>query len=232
MVTLLAYVRDHKVVGTRSTGNMPLKAIREVTAQFVDPPVLDEVVGDHTYKLRTEYDVWPLRFLHILAEVGGLMLTPAGRRWRMGPGTEEFIQTNPVLQLTYLIWVWWYGVNWMVAFPFALPDEYLPRSFERITLSSLRTLQVGSEVEFGAYADQLAERTGLSHTDMTPRFAQLLLRNSIERMVVDVLRDFGAAKCHYQPDAMGLDLRDLVAFEITPLGAALLDSLLLQGIVA
>jgi hypothetical protein len=49
-------------------------------------------------------------------------------------------------------------------------------------------------------------------------------------MVVDVLKDFGMAKCRYQPDSLGLDLQDLVAFEITPLGAALLDSPLLHGI--
>ena len=38
MVTLLGYVRDHKVVGTQSTGNMPRKAVREVTARFAEPP--------------------------------------------------------------------------------------------------------------------------------------------------------------------------------------------------
>ena len=43
MVTLLIYLRDNRVIGTQSTGNFPLKAIREVTAGFVDPPVLDTV---------------------------------------------------------------------------------------------------------------------------------------------------------------------------------------------
>ena len=41
MVTLLSYGRDYNVVGTRSAGNLPLKAIREVTAHIVDPPMLD-----------------------------------------------------------------------------------------------------------------------------------------------------------------------------------------------
>lgn len=40
MVTLLTCVRDNRVVGTQSTGNPPLKAVREVTARFVHPPQL------------------------------------------------------------------------------------------------------------------------------------------------------------------------------------------------
>jgi len=52
MLTLLTYVRDNKVVGTQSTGNMPLKAVREVTARFANPPQLDTTIGDHIYRLR------------------------------------------------------------------------------------------------------------------------------------------------------------------------------------
>src|SRR5689334_17841986 len=68
MITLLAYVRDNKVIGTQSTGNMPLKAVREVTACFVDPPQLDTTIGERTYRLRSETEVWSLYYLHILAE--------------------------------------------------------------------------------------------------------------------------------------------------------------------
>ena len=52
MLTLLTYVRDNKVVGTQSTGNMPLRAVREVTARFANPPQLDTTIGDHIYRLR------------------------------------------------------------------------------------------------------------------------------------------------------------------------------------
>ena len=52
MMTLLTYVRDTKVVGTQSTGNMPLKAVREVTARFVEPPQLDTTIG--LIKVRAE----------------------------------------------------------------------------------------------------------------------------------------------------------------------------------
>jgi hypothetical protein len=87
MVTLLSYVRDNTVIGTQSTGNLPLKAVREITARFVDPPKLEEQVGTYTFRVRSEADLWPLYYLHILADVGGLakgaaqLVAATGLRW-------------------------------------------------------------------------------------------------------------------------------------------------------
>ena len=98
MVTLLTFVRDNRVVGTQSTGNMPLKAVREVTARFVTPPELETTIGDHTYKLRSEAHLWPLYFLHILAEVGGLLAIAPARRWRLTREGEKFLGIDPLLK--------------------------------------------------------------------------------------------------------------------------------------
>jgi hypothetical protein len=72
VVTLLSYLRDNKVTGTQSTGNFPLKAVHEICARFVDPPKLEDD-GDYKYRVRSETEVWPLHFRHILAAVGGLI---------------------------------------------------------------------------------------------------------------------------------------------------------------
>ena len=95
LLTLLTFVRDTKVVGTQSVGNMPLKAIRAVTAHFVYPPPLDETIGGHTYHLRSEEHLWSLHFLRILAEVGGLLQTGRGRPWRLTRPGQAFL-TTPV----------------------------------------------------------------------------------------------------------------------------------------
>lgn len=140
MVTLLTHVRDNRIVGTQSTGNMPLKAVREVTARFVKPPQLDHTIGDHTYKLRSETDVWPLYFLHILAEVGGLLVIAPARRWWLTSGAESFLALDPLLQVSFLLTVWWHQVNWLVAYPFEGMGEELPSSFNVVTLAQLRAL--------------------------------------------------------------------------------------------
>ena len=85
VVTLLSYLRDHKVTGTQSTGNLPLKAVNEICSRFVNPPKLGNSIGDHVYRVRSEAEVWPLLFRHVLASVGGLITGGVGRRWKPSP---------------------------------------------------------------------------------------------------------------------------------------------------
>ncbi len=67
VIALLTYLRDNKVTGTQSTGNLPLKAVYEICARFVDPPQLEDAIGEHVYRVRSETEVWPLHFRHVLA---------------------------------------------------------------------------------------------------------------------------------------------------------------------
>jgi hypothetical protein len=226
MVTLLTYVRDTKVVGTQSTGNMPLKAVREVTERFVNPPQLETTIGERTYRLRSEADLWPLYFLHILAEVGGLLAIAPARRWRLTPEGEHFLGADLLLQVSFLLAVWWYEVNWLVAYPFEGMGDDLPPSFNRITLARLGSLPIGSPISFGDFADGLIEETGLTWSAPSSSFATMLLRGSIERMVVRVLAGFSAVECEYRKVPLGKGTTtQLVAFETTPFGKALLDAI-------
>jgi hypothetical protein len=74
MVVMLQYIQTNKVTGTSARGNFPLKAVREITAQFVHPPMLEETISpSYTYRIRSEEDVWPLYLLHMLGVVSGLL---------------------------------------------------------------------------------------------------------------------------------------------------------------
>lgn len=225
MVTLLTYVRDTKVVGTQGTGNMPLKAVREVTAHFVKPPKLETTIGDRTYRLRSEAHLWPLYFLHIVAEVGGLLLIAPGRRWRLTAEGKDFLEMDPLVQVSFLLAVWWYEVNWLVAYPFEGMGDDLPPFFNLVTLSRLEELPVGIAVSFKEFADELIEETGLTWGARESSFAAMLLRSSIERMVISVLAAFDAVEREYEEVPLGKGTTsELAEFEITPFGKALLDA--------
>jgi hypothetical protein len=225
MLTLLTFVRDKEVVGAQSTGNMPLKAVREVTARFVDPSQLDTTIGDRVYKLRTEADVWPLYFLHILAEVGGLLSIAPARRWRLTPQGSEFLGADPLLQLSFLLTTWWYEVNWLVAYPVAGLGDALPPAFQLFVLARLRSLPVGTRVDFETFADELIRQTGLTWTAQDTSVATMLLHGSIRKIVFNVLADFGAVEREYREEPLGhTTISRLAAFEITPLGEALLNA--------
>jgi hypothetical protein len=230
MVTLLAFARDNKVVGTQSAGNMPLKAVREVTARFVNPPQLDTQIGEQTFQLRSEEHVWSLYFLHILADVGRLITTGRARRWQITAQAKRFLETEHPLQAAFLLSVWWHKVNWLVAYPYSGLGDALPYFFPQATLASLHSLPTGTDVSFLDYADKLIGNTGLTWTAQDSRFADFLLRGSIERMVIDVLADFDAVKCRYRKEPLGKGtINRLDAIQITPWGKALLDSVIIIG---
>jgi len=230
MVTLLTFVRDARVVGTQATGNMPLKAVQEVTARFVNPPKLEETVGDQTFRIRSETDVWALYFLHILADVGGLLHAVRLQRWRLTVPGEQFLGLDVRLQIVFLLAVWWYRVNWIVAYPYAGMGDRLPLLFSRRTLAYLRSLPTRTSIPFEEFANRLIADTGLTWDAPEQSFAATSLRGAIHRMVIDILDDFGALVCKYRKESLGQrKVPKLVAFKITPWGMALLDALAVVG---
>ena len=226
MVTLLGYVRDNRVIGTQSTGNLPLKAVREVTARFVHPPKLEETIGDHTYRVRSAEHVWPLYHLHILADVGGLVDAGRARRWRLRSQGKRFLAADPWPQVLYLLSTWWHQVNWLVAYPFAGMGESLPPRFSTLTLASLRALPVKKRIDFEKYADQLIQATGLTWTAPDMSFARDSLHGAVERMIIGILEDFGVVTLEHKDKPLGRGtISELVAFQITPFGKQLLEAL-------
>ena len=226
MVTLLTYLRDNRVTGTQSTGNLPLKAVREVTAHFVHPPQLTSTIGDQTFRVRSEDDVWPLHFLHTLAYVGGLLDGGPSRRWRLTPDGAEFLTASPPIQVWILFAFWWERVNWLIAFPFAGMGESLPPRFTKITLAHLLSFPASKRIPFEPFADKLIRETGLKWTAPDMTHAQMSLRSAIRRMVIGILADFEVVEPEYQDKPLGRStVQEVVAFQITSFGKGLLESL-------
>jgi hypothetical protein len=226
MVTLLTYLHENRVKGTRSTGNLPLKAVREVTARFVNPPELDITIGDHTYRLRSEDDVWPLYFLHTLAYVGGLLEGGPARPWIVTRDGAQFLVASPLVQVWVLLVTWWERVNWLIAYPFEGMGESLPPRFNKTTLAHLLSLPVGKRIPFEPFADRLIEKTRLKWTAPDMTYAHESLRSAIKRMVIGILADFGVVEPEYQDKPLGTGtIQDLVAFKMTSFGKGLLESL-------
>ena len=224
MVTLLTYVRDNKVTCTH-TGNLPLKAVREVTARFVDPPQLDETIGDHTYRLRTEFDVWPLYFLHTIADVGGLLYGGPARRLQLSSNGAQFLAETPPFQVWFMLAVWCLQTNWLIAYPLAGMGEELPPHFQELTLAHLRALPVGTRIDYEPFADRLIQETGLKWAGQDKDSVRWFLHVAIERMVMNILANFGIVEKEYQDKLIGSStFKDLAAIQITSFGKGLLQS--------
>ena len=225
-VTLLTYLRDHRITGTQSTGNLPLKAIRELTTDFVNPPSLEEKVGDRAYKIRSEYDVWPVHFMHAILETGGLLDGGPGRRIRLTPKGEQFLTSESAVQVWFILESWWFHTNWLIAFPMAGIGERLPYNFQVTTLDHLLYLPVEEPVSYERFADRLIQASGLKWTAPDMTYARDSLHRSIERMVINILKNFGATKRMDKDVLMGsYKTKQLHSFSVTKLGKGLLRAL-------
>jgi hypothetical protein len=225
VVTLLRFTQDNKVVGTQATGNMPLKMIRQVTPSFVDPPVLDPQHGDLVFKLRTEYEVWPLYFRHILAQVGGLLETPAGARWCVTPKGEAWLAADSATQVLHLLHTWWYRTNWLITWPVTGLGRYLPQDFEKVALARLLAIPIERRIDFATFADTLVQRTGLSWSSTDVTYHDEFLQSAIRKMVAQPGADLGVLALLTQDAGPAPLLPKLLAFRVTPFGRVLLTAL-------
>jgi hypothetical protein len=229
MLTLLTYVEENKVIGTKSTGNMPLTHIRAVTARFVEPPILDEMRGDRAFKLRSEFDVWPLFFMHVLAEAADLLETPQGGRWRLTTGGIRFLAGDPLLQTLSLFSAWWHRIDWRIAL--SIQAGELPEGFPTSTLAYLLAQPVGKWIDIKEFTETLNARTELAkalsdipgpgdwHMD-----SKTLLWD-VRRLITDQLTLFQVVEGEYLPAVDINAKKRLKAFKITWFGKALLEGL-------
>jgi hypothetical protein len=226
VVALLTYLRDNKVTGTQSTGNLPLRAVSEICARFVNPPKLEEARGEHIYRVRSEVEVWPLFFRHVLASVGGLVTGGLGRRWKLTLLGERFLAAPAPLQVWHLLATWWTQTNWAIASPYDFEYGYMPAGFSRLTLKHLLDLPLGKATTFELFADQMIEDSRMVWPIQNLDSTRRILRNIIKRMVINPLVDFGILHAEYESQKMHAEeFRELVTFRITSFGRGLLEAI-------
>jgi hypothetical protein len=226
VIALLTYLRDNKVTGTQSTGNLPLKAVHEICARFVDPPKLEEIVGERIFRIRSETEVRPLHFRHVLVSVGGLVTGGPGRRWKLTPLGERFLAAPSPLQVWLLLATWWTQTNWAIASPLDFEDGYMPPEFTRLALKHLLELPLGEPASFERFADRMIEDSRMVWPIENQDNARRILRSIVERTVINPLNDFGILQPEYQPHkTLGVEFRELSTFRITPFGKGLLEAI-------
>jgi hypothetical protein len=226
VIALLTYLRDNRVTGTQSTGNLPLKAVREICARFVDPPKLEETIGEHVFRVRSESEVWPLYFRHVLVSVGDLVTGGPGRRWKLTPQGERFLAAPSPLQVWLLLATWWTQTNWAIASPFDFEDGYMPPEFTRLALKHLLELPLGEPASFEQFADRMIEDSRKVWLIQDQDSARRILSRIVKRIVIHPLVDFGILQIEYEPHKMpGAEFRELSTFWITPFGKGLLEAI-------
>jgi len=226
VLVLLTYLRDQRVTGTQSTGNLPLKAVRAICAQFVEPPKLEDTIGDQVFRVRNETEVWPLYFRHVLAAVAGLVTGGPARRWRLTERGEQFLAALPASQVWLLFATWWRRVNWLMAFPWAYSNGQLPYGFTDLTLKHLLALPAAESVSFEPFADELIRAAPLVWPIENQETVRAILRGLVGSVVIGPLAGFGVLAAEYGPNpVLGPGYQKLAAFQLTAFGKGLLGAI-------
>jgi hypothetical protein len=226
MATFLSYLNKNRVVGTQATGNLPLKAVREICAQFVNPPALEEKIGDKVYKIRSEDDVYLLYYLHTLANIGGFVMGGQARVWKLTTEGYEFLNAPASLQLSFMLALWWYQTDWRIAFPVSGLDGGLPKGFDTISLKRLLELPVGKSISYEPFADQLIKETCFTWASLDQDASKSIRRSAIARLVIYPLANFGILEYEYKEKLSdGYKSKYLAKIRLTSFGKGLLGIL-------
>ena len=159
VITMLKYLCDNKVRGTKATGNFPRKAVREIAEGFVTPPVLDQKIGDEVYELRSEDEVPDMLFVHIFSNMTGLIVGGENKVWRVTHLGDLFMDSTPLEQVWFLTKSWFYQYHWDNCYPFT--DVYLDEPlfiFQKKLLDVLLGYALGKPIEITKVLIDLEER--------------------------------------------------------------------------
>lgn len=226
VLALVGFLGENKITGTQATGNLPRKAVEGIAALFVDPPILEETLGDKTYRFRNEQEIWPVYFTHLLAVAADLIDGGQNRRWQVTEAGELFKDLPAALQVYVLLGSWWWKVNWIVAYPVEGIGDSLPEEFARIALELLLQIPSETTTPYQSFADRLIEISGLEWSKQESEYTAMLLHSAIERMLLIPLEKFGVLSLEYKPDQLlGSEFRKISSFTMTHFGESILKTL-------
>jgi hypothetical protein len=226
VVSFLIYLKENKVTGTQSTGNLPRKVVEALAVQFVNPPELETKIGDTIFRFQNEADVWPIYFVHVLAQAADLISGGPSRRWLLTLGGEKFLTLPPVPQVGFLFAAWWFRGNWIIAMHYDIFGGVLPEQFNGTVASILLEVPIDEPTPFAVFVERIIQKVGWTWREQEMDNTRRLLQISIERMVIGPLENFGVLTSHYEKDANNLlDMKVLISFTITSFGHALLEKI-------
>ena len=226
MRTFLNYLQANKVVGTKATGNLPLKVAEALCAALVEPVPFGQTFGKRTFKPRSASEIMPLVVLQTLASAASLIDSGAGQPWTVTAMGERYLQIPESMQVWLLILTWWGEADWSVVYP-NLPPGFFDRTLKLLTLHQLLDLPEDGPFPFDDFADQFVAVSGLKVQGALEEYQRGLTHGMLSAVVARPLRDQGILELTFQPHPiLGENSLELATLQLTPMGRIALVHLL------
>jgi hypothetical protein len=196
-----------------------------MAAGFVDPPALEIRLGAHAYPVRSEDEVWPVYFVHMLANGANLIAGGPGRRWRLTERGVQYLTASAVVQVRTLLAGWFFRADWNLTLAYDIFGGSLPSWVPQSVLYLLREIEDGQRAEYDRFIDRLIEKVGWRLEGERAQEMREELGLSMERMLIQPLESMGVLNGERVKDKVSPFPREkLVAFSLTHFGAMLLGN--------
>jgi len=231
MLIFLDYLLVNRVVGTQSTGNLPVKDGETICASLSKPISFQEQVGERLFKIQSCSEVWALQLLHVLTSCAGWAQGGPGRRWKVTDAGVEFQQLPEAAQVWEMCLTWWTKVNWGIAANYG-PASYPTQYIRPIVLKLLLKIPEDKYLPFEMFADQLMAFFGPAPIQATGMDQRRSFHSDVQSIVAEPLRDLGVLVLGSIPHPLlGADYPILMEMKVTPLGREMLQRLEQDGII-
>jgi len=221
VVNFLNYVDTDKGLRlTQTSKNLMLKDVRAINSLFVEPEELDEQIGDHLFRLRTEQEARRVHFIRCLCQAAGPVKIRKGWISQTKRATE-FLKEPPFQQLCYLFIAWWWNDDWG---RFIRQPELanLCRENTEYFVNVFETMKPNSVIEFADFARTASNRIGYI-VDSEYKRDQAYTNLIIEFVLIRPLELFGALRVDYEERE---HIQEAKSFSLTSLGKLMFDQLL------
>lgn len=219
-VFLISYLRDHKVKGTASTGNLTLKAVHEINAGFVAPQPMIDQLG---YKVRSEDEVPYLAYLHMMAFARSLLHGGQSLNWVVTTDGLDFLRLPPTLQVLDMFTTWLIHMIWELSdhTGFSQANELQMR---RAALQVIAGLPEDGWTDLAQLAEQFAKAVKLKiMPEMDTRSIPNFKKFTLLRYLLEPLQFFEVIESRTNADPQK---QDTIEIRRTRLGTRLLKDLL------
>jgi hypothetical protein len=221
VITFLTYLKDHKVTGTKSTGNLPLKAVREIVKNMK----LLERAGEDLPEYRSEEDVWPLYFIHVLTSGAGLVDGGASQQWILTDLGERFLNAPAINQISHLAYNWYLDTQGNAILPDVNDLEMAAEDSPIIKLDAVVQMPVQESFTVDSLVPQILGIPDQTWQEIKETDLGTFMRLSTEIMVLVPLASFGIMSPEFDSNASKEEEHNLVSVRLTPFGKELLTSI-------
>jgi len=225
VVSLVTYIKEHKIKGTNSTGNFPRNAVQDIASLLAVPPVLKHEFRDLTIEFRYERDVRPVYTVHLLAYLAGLIEGSKGHSWSLTSEGKNFLISSSSEHFFILFITWWFKGDWS-DFPvsFQIKDGF-EIQFLDVVHSTLMELSPRESTDYSTFVLRMMELTGLKFSTHDFDSGLSRLKSDFEFAIVEPLESFAVLTTERKKNHDMFDYAELSTISLTEIGCKILKSL-------